>query len=88
MSNSPSDPLAPFLDRQNVLILDGGLATELERVETEWAGHDSLPRPEHWRGYRLEPRVFEFWEARSRRLHDRFLYTRSDGVWSRRRLSP
>lgn len=34
--------------------------------------------PEDWGGYRLEPTVFEFWQGRVGRLHDRFRY-RKDG---------
>jgi pyridoxamine 5'-phosphate oxidase len=49
-----------------------------------------VPRPSHWGGYVLTPREIEFWQGRENRLHDRFLYTRSDaaGGWSRARLQP
>ena len=49
---------------------------------------DDVPRPPFWGGYRIEPITVEFWKGRRHRLHDRFLYERTDGGWSIRRLSP
>jgi pyridoxamine 5'-phosphate oxidase len=49
---------------------------------------DDVPRPPFWGGYRIEPITVEFWQGRRHRLHDRFLYERTDGGWSTRRLSP
>ncbi|MGE0435024.1 MAG: pyridoxamine 5'-phosphate oxidase [Planctomycetota bacterium] len=47
------------------------------------------PRPPHWGGYRLLPHEIEFWQGRSDRLHDRFLYTKqADGSWTIERLQP
>ncbi len=46
------------------------------------------PRPEHWGGYRLIPTMWEFWQGRPSRLHDRLRYRLVDGVWVRERLAP
>lgn len=47
------------------------------------------PRPPHWGGYRLLPTVWEFWQGRSSRLHDRLRYRKGDGgAWIRERLAP
>lgn len=46
------------------------------------------PRPEWWGGYRLVPDVWEFWQGRRSRLHDRLRYRLVDGVWLRERLAP
>lgn len=48
----------------------------------------SPARPPHWGGYRVCPEAIEFWQGRPSRLHDRLLYTRSDGGWIRSRLAP
>jgi pyridoxamine 5'-phosphate oxidase len=65
----------------------------LEKRIAEFAlkfGVGEIPRPPHWRGYRLTPLSFEFWRNRPFRLHDRLVFTReaSDAGWSKGRLFP
>jgi pyridoxamine 5'-phosphate oxidase len=48
----------------------------------------NVPLPDHWGGYRVAPTSIEFWQGRSSRLHDRILFTRDGGSWTRSRLSP
>jgi pyridoxamine 5'-phosphate oxidase len=47
-------------------------------------------RPPHWGGWLLVPEVFEFWQGRPNRLHDRFRYRRDDVTqdWVIERLAP
>jgi pyridoxamine 5'-phosphate oxidase len=47
-----------------------------------------IPRPPHWGGYRVVPSMFEFWQGRSSRLHDRLQYNLVNGIWQRQRLAP
>lgn len=47
-----------------------------------------VPLPEFWGGYRVNPTVFEFWQGQSNRLHDRFLYTKTEIGWAISRLAP
>lgn len=45
--------------------------------------------PAHWGGYILKPVIFEFWQGRPSRLHDRIQYTLEDnGNWKIERLAP
>ena len=64
---------------------------ELERrVEAVQARHPDgeIPRPPSWIGYRLEPTLYQFWQGRENRLHDRFQYTLEQGHWAITRLMP
>ena len=50
---------------------------------------ENPPRPEHWGGYRVLPEVWEFWQGRTSRLHDRLRYRLApNGDWVRERLAP
>ena len=46
------------------------------------------PRPRNWGGYRLKPALWEFWQGRKSRLHDRLRYRQEVGGWKRERLAP
>jgi pyridoxamine 5'-phosphate oxidase len=48
-----------------------------------------VPMPSFWGGFRVVPRDIEFWQGRGHRLHDRFLYTRTEPEgWRIERLAP
>ncbi|MEL4356560.1 MULTISPECIES: pyridoxamine 5'-phosphate oxidase [unclassified Luteococcus] len=64
----------------------GVLVTNAAKVSAKHGIHP--PRPEHWGGYRLTPDVWEFWQGRTSRLHDRLRYTLADGTWHKERLAP
>ena len=58
------------------------------RLYTEQFGDDPIPKPPHWGGYVVVPRVIEFWQGRPNRLHDRIRYTRDLTGWLVARLAP
>ena len=47
-----------------------------------------VPRPPYWTGFRIQPVSIEFWHDRPFRLHDRVVFTRTEGGWTRTRLYP
>lgn len=63
------------------------LDRQVAEVELRFEGRP-VPRPPHWGGYRVEPEVWEFWQGRSDRLHDRIRYRRQEGGWVTERLAP
>lgn len=61
----------------------------VERVrELEARFPEVVPRPPFWGGYRLVPERIELWYAGPGRLHDRFVYTRTEDGWTMDRLNP
>ncbi|MDA3616688.1 pyridoxamine 5'-phosphate oxidase [Polluticaenibacter yanchengensis] len=64
------------------------LSQKLSHFQQEYEGTD-IPKPEYWGGYKVVPRLIEFWQGRPNRLHDRLLYTKADNNnWKIERLSP
>ncbi len=48
-----------------------------------------VPKPAHWGGYIVKPRLIEFWQGRRSRLHDRILFKKADKAnWKIVRLAP
>jgi len=61
-----------------------------QRVEQMAAtfGDGPITRPTFWGGWLLRPRLFEFWQGRPSRLHDRVRYTPTTDGWQLSRLAP
>lgn len=60
----------------------------LERRVAEVFESGDLARPDRWGGYGVTPTLFEFWQGRPNRLHDRIQYSRAGEGWVRERLAP
>jgi pyridoxamine 5'-phosphate oxidase len=74
---------------QSAVIKDRQILEErVKQMEKKFEGKELLPRPNQWGGYEVEPLLFEFWQGRASRLHDRIEYVKVDGVWKIHRLAP
>lgn len=63
------------------------LDAQTQKYEALYA--DKPPRPAHWGGYRLIPDIWQFWQGRENRMHDRLRYSLdSESNWIRERLAP
>jgi len=82
--------LGAWASRQSTVLhsraeLDDRYAELAER----WPEGTTVPMPDFWGGYRVEPQIIEFWHGRVSRMHDRFRYRRDDGgAWAPERLAP
>lgn len=65
-----------------------------EELEAHYARFEELfskepiMRPEHWGGFIVNPHKIEFWQGRTSRLHDRFLFSKAENKWQAKRLAP
>ncbi len=64
------------------------LEKRVAALEEKYADVDVLPCPENWGGYALQPDLFEFWQGRMDRVHDRFQYVKTEEGWKIDRLQP
>lgn len=74
-------------DQSKVVSSRSVLEAKFEELKRRFADGE-IPKPDFWGGYRVVPETIEFWQGGGDRLHDRFLYTLDNGVWTRARLSP
>ena len=74
-------------DQSRPLASRAAFEARYERTVAEHEGRD-VPRPDYWWGYRIVPDRIEFWTDRPHRLHERRLFTLSEGGWSEGLLYP
>ena len=64
------------------------LESKFDEIKRKFADKE-VPLPSFWGGYRVVPTAVEFWQGRTNRLHDRFLFARqNDDSWNVDRLAP
>jgi pyridoxamine 5'-phosphate oxidase len=86
-SRSRGSQLGAVASRQSRTLTSRQTLEERVRLAEE-RNPDEVSRPEYWRGYVLWPERIEFWVNGAERLHDRFLFLRTDSEWLKERLYP
>jgi pyridoxamine 5'-phosphate oxidase len=75
-------------DQSRVIMGRGALEARFAELEANYRDRP-IARPPHWGGYRVIPTMIEFWQGRTDRLHDRFVYRlRESKDWIIERMSP
>jgi pyridoxamine 5'-phosphate oxidase len=81
--------LGAWVSAQSSVVTTGReLETQLHALKQKFS-EGSVPPPPFWGGFRVVPQVWEFWQGRPNRLHDRFRYRRDERAsWIIERLAP
>ncbi len=77
--------LSAMASSQSQIIPDRGF---LENNVAEILKSQEVARPKGWGGYLFIPKMFEFWQGRPNRLHDRICYQNIGDEWVKVRLAP
>ena len=80
--------IGAWISPQSEVIENRGIL-EKKYAETakQWEGK-VIQRPPNWGGFVVKPEIFEFWQGRESRLHDRLVYTKAETGWEIKRLAP
>lgn len=81
--------LGAWISKQSSILTSRQLLMmELDKIKSKFLKGE-IPLPDFWGGYRVRPLTVEFWQGQTSRLHDRFLYSRTDDdSWTIERLAP
>lgn len=87
-SRPKESQLAAIASRQSSRISTRGvLEGKFLELKQKFA-QGEIPVPSFWGGFRIKPESIEFWQGGDHRLHDRFLFSKSDNEWQIDRLAP
>ena len=85
-SRPRSSQLGAIISNQSEIIPSRKyLEDKLSKIDSN---NNDLTRPSNWGGYIIKPELFEFWQGRDSRLHDRIIFSKSKTKWTHKRLSP
>lgn len=87
-SRSRESQISAIVSPQSEVINKEKLLKEIERIDKAFPETKDLPMPKNWGGYLVAPEVFEFWQGRPNRFHDRFKYIKENHNWKIVQLGP
>lgn len=87
-SRSRGSQLGAWVSEQSSIISSRNiLQIQLAKMKEKFQ-NSTIPLPDFWGGYILEPKFIEFWQGRQNRLHDRLCYKKEQNAWKIQRLAP
>ncbi|WP_445776260.1 pyridoxamine 5'-phosphate oxidase [Shewanella sp.] len=88
MSRPKDSQIAAWVSKQSSKITARqALETKFAEMKAKYA-QGEVPLPKFWGGYLVRPNSIEFWQGGEHRLHDRFIYSKTDSDWQIDRLAP
>lgn len=88
MSRPQESRLGAWSSPQSSVIASREILEENVEANRKKFENETVTRPLFWGGYIVTPTLFEFWQGRASRLHDRIEYINDDNEWVKRRLAP
>ena len=81
--------ISAFISPQSKPVIRESLEKSFLEMIEKYELIDKIPFPSDWGGYNIEPHLFEFWQGRPNRLHDRLQFTLDESKeWKIERLGP
>ena len=87
-SRPRSSQLAATVSAQSKVVENRAALEKLFEEKNQEFLDKEIPLKENWGGYLVVPTLFEFWQGRRSRLHDRIQYTKENNSWKMERLAP
>ena len=87
-SRPRSSQISAWASKQSSNGKESELNQRIKSYQNQFQKQEAIPRPPFWGGFDVEVEEIEFWQGRPSRLHNRYLYTKHESLWSIQRLGP
>ncbi|WMY97379.1 MAG: pyridoxamine 5'-phosphate oxidase [Arsenophonus sp.] len=87
-SRPKNNQISTLISKQSSIISNRSQLEKLFLKYKKKYKNKKIPYPYYWGGYRIKFNFVEFWQGRTKRLHDRFLYKKKNKSWIIYRLAP
>lgn len=87
-TRSRDSQLSQWISKQSQEVSSRKKLQNLKKEAEKMFQDKKIPCPKHWGGYALRIKKIEFWRNQDHRLHDRFLFERTEKGWKKQRLFP
>ena len=88
-TRSRKSQIGAWASNQSSILKDRKTLIKRYKIIEKRFENKNITRPNFWSGYEIKPFLFEFWQVRENRLHDRIVYKRiNKKKWKKYRLSP